>query len=141
MKVKRSFIGQSIIEFALILPLFILLLTALFDLGRAVLASTTINEAAREGTRYASVQLAGSAAASDSAIESKVRSYFYNIKDFNDNSTITITRTTTDPQKIKIHVKYIFNPVTPGIKSIIGKGKTLTLNAESEMLLAPYARK
>jgi Flp pilus assembly protein TadG len=140
MKDKRMRKGQSALEFALILPLFFLLLTALFDLGRAVLASATINSAVREGTRYAIVQVSGSAAASDSAIESKVRSFFYGINDIDTNSIVTITRTTSDPQKIKIHITYKFNPITPGIKQIIGKGKSLTINAESEMLLAPIAR-
>ena len=43
------------VEFALILPLFILLLVGVFDFGRAVYAYNTINNAAREGGRFAIV--------------------------------------------------------------------------------------
>ncbi|HLE59058.1 MAG TPA: TadE family protein [Candidatus Limnocylindria bacterium] len=43
--------GQTAVEFALILPLFILLLLGIFDLGRAVYAFNTISNAAREGVR------------------------------------------------------------------------------------------
>ena len=47
--------GQSMVEFALILPLFVLLLVGVFDFGRAVYAYNTINNAAREGGRFAIV--------------------------------------------------------------------------------------
>ncbi len=40
------------VEFALILPLAVLIIAGLFDLGRAFFASITITNAAREGARY-----------------------------------------------------------------------------------------
>ena len=43
--------GQSLVEFALVLPLFVLLLVGVFDLGRAFFAYIAISNAAREGTR------------------------------------------------------------------------------------------
>ena len=45
-------LGQSLIEFALILPLFVLIVAGIFDLGRAFYSSITITNAAREGARY-----------------------------------------------------------------------------------------
>lgn len=47
--------GQSLVEFALILPVFILVLVGILDLGRAVYAFNTLNNAAREGSRLAIV--------------------------------------------------------------------------------------
>jgi Flp pilus assembly protein TadG len=47
--------GQATVEFALVLPLLLLLVTGLFDLGRAVWQENTLAYAAREGTRYAMV--------------------------------------------------------------------------------------
>jgi Flp pilus assembly protein TadG len=47
--------GQALVEFALILPVFVLVLVGLFDAGRAVFAATTVNNAAREGARQAIV--------------------------------------------------------------------------------------
>src|SRR4030042_5191220 len=44
--------GQSMVEFALMLPLMALVLVGVFDLGRAFFASITITNAAREGARY-----------------------------------------------------------------------------------------
>lgn len=47
--------GQSLVEFALIIPIFLLVMFGILDLGRAVYASSTLNNAAREGARAAVV--------------------------------------------------------------------------------------
>ena len=52
---RRRARGQTLVELALILPVFILLLAGIFDLGRAVYAASTINNAAREAGRLAIV--------------------------------------------------------------------------------------
>ena len=43
--------GQALVEFALIVPIFLLLLFALVDFGRVVYAQQTITQDAREGAR------------------------------------------------------------------------------------------
>ena len=47
--------GQSLVEFALVIPIFLLLMVSLFDLGRAVFAYNSVTNAAREGARFAAV--------------------------------------------------------------------------------------
>lgn len=47
--------GQSLAEFALVIPIFLLLMVTLFDLGRAVFAYNSVTNAAREGARFAAV--------------------------------------------------------------------------------------
>ena len=47
--------GQAMVEFALVIPIFLLIFVALFDLGRAVFAYNTLTNAAREGVRLAIV--------------------------------------------------------------------------------------
>lgn len=59
MRIKRAgnrSHGQSLVEFALVIPLFLLLLFALIDMGRLVYINNAISEGAREGTRWGSVQ-------------------------------------------------------------------------------------
>lgn len=53
--IRRRDRGQSLVEFSLVLPVFLLLLIALFDLGRGVFAYNTLTNAAREGARMAIV--------------------------------------------------------------------------------------
>lgn len=47
--------GQSLVEFALILPLFLLLFMAIVDFGTAVFTYNSLTNAAREGARLAIV--------------------------------------------------------------------------------------
>lgn len=47
--------GQALVEFALVIPIFILLLVGLFDIGRAVWNYSTVANAAREAVRVAVV--------------------------------------------------------------------------------------
>lgn len=47
--------GQSLLEFALVLPIFFLLLFGAIDLGRVIWAQDNLKAAAREAARYASV--------------------------------------------------------------------------------------
>lgn len=47
--------GQTLVEFALILPIFVLVLVGIFDGGRLVFSYHTVNNAAREGGREATV--------------------------------------------------------------------------------------
>jgi len=53
--VSTSLRGQSLVELALSLPVFLLILFGLFDLGRAVYAFNTISNASRESVRVAIV--------------------------------------------------------------------------------------
>jgi hypothetical protein len=55
MSLHRSERGQSLVEFALILPILILLLVGIFDLGHVVWTNDALSNAAREATRYAIV--------------------------------------------------------------------------------------
>lgn len=47
--------GQTIVEFALAVPVLLLVIIGIFDAGRMVWYSNTLAYAAREGTRYAIV--------------------------------------------------------------------------------------
>jgi Flp pilus assembly protein TadG len=47
--------GQSMVEFALVFPILLLILMGLFDFGRAIVAYNTVSEAARNGARVSIV--------------------------------------------------------------------------------------
>jgi len=52
---RSSIRGQALVEFALVAPIFFLLIFAIIDFGRYVYYVQVINNAAREGARYAIV--------------------------------------------------------------------------------------
>ena len=67
---RRRHNGQSLVEFALVLPIFLLVLFGLIDAGRYVYMSSMLSQAAREGARVAAVEAGwvGSADASCNAV-------------------------------------------------------------------------
>ncbi len=66
--------GVAAVEFAFAFPILILLLVGTFDVGRALWYSSTLDHAAREGARYASLRGAESLyPASDADIQAFVR--------------------------------------------------------------------
>jgi len=51
--------GQSLVEFAFVLPIIVLVIVAFVEIGRAVFAYNTIANAARQGARVAAVNQLG----------------------------------------------------------------------------------
>ncbi|HET8777662.1 MAG TPA: TadE family protein [Candidatus Limnocylindria bacterium] len=54
---RRTSRAQGLVEFALVLPIFLLMLFGIVDLGRYVYMNSTLSQAAREGARLASVEV------------------------------------------------------------------------------------
>ena len=55
-KLRKTEAGQALVEFTMILPIFLLLLFALVDFGRGFYTWLIVTNAAREGARIAAVQ-------------------------------------------------------------------------------------
>jgi hypothetical protein len=53
---RRRSRGQALVEFALVFPIFMLLLFGLIDVGRYVYVTNAFNQAAREAARFGAVQ-------------------------------------------------------------------------------------
>jgi len=53
---RRPTSGQSLVEFALVVPIFLVMLFGLFDAGRYVYMNSVLSQAAREGARLAAVE-------------------------------------------------------------------------------------
>jgi Flp pilus assembly protein TadG len=68
--------GQGIVEFAIVLPVFVFALFGLFDVGRLVYVNSALSQAAREGARVAAAQASwigrsgGACVSTESAITS-----------------------------------------------------------------------
>lgn len=53
---RRRSRGQALVEFALVVPIFFLLLFGFIDIARYVYTTTAYGQAAREGARYGAVE-------------------------------------------------------------------------------------
>jgi hypothetical protein len=159
MKSHRKNPGQSLIEFALLLPLLLVVVMALFDIGRAIFHYSILNTAVREGTRFAIVQsncdyrefpcacdgdyldsypldCTDAESTANTNICNEVIGKLYDISALAD-STITIDHAVsgTDDPMIIIDIDYLFEPITPGI-NLIGD---MTMHVSSQMILTPLA--
>jgi Flp pilus assembly protein TadG len=125
--------GQTLVEFALVIPLFVLLLFGIVDFGRAVLASNSISNAAREGARTAIVnqrvsdiqtRVVDEATGVQLAASSDVRIAFR--KDSDPNNVTNVCRNQAGaavPQVgcvAVVTVRTIYQAATPVIGNLVG---------------------
>jgi len=60
--------GQTLAEFALVLPVMLLIMCAIFEFGRAVMTLNVVTGAAREGVRVGAISSSGFSQARQAAI-------------------------------------------------------------------------
>jgi len=106
--------GQSIVEFALVLPVLLLILMGIVEFGRLLETTNVLTSAAREGVRVAAVS------APD---VSQVNNAAQNILTANNisNSTITVNGPNTN-REVSVTVQITYVPLTgsfiPGLGSL-----------------------
>jgi Flp pilus assembly protein TadG len=110
----RSQRGAAAAEFALILPLFLLMVVGAIDFGRAFWAKNTLANVAREATRYASVR---SVKSKDPATPEKVAGKVFGVTGPLDPETVHV-QTTWEPSNspgatVRVDVSYTFEPILP----------------------------
>ncbi len=133
--------GQGLTEFALVIPIFLLIVVALFDLGRAVFAYNTLTNAAREGARIAIVNQY------TPTIVSRAKSQT-NIVELDDPSvSVTFWNVGTDGNPdiskgqcnnrvavgclVVVQFEATYRPITPFISNILfGNGVTFTATSQ-----------
>jgi len=121
---KFSKKGQTLVEFALIIPAFILLVMFIFDVGRAVYDYSVLYNAVREGARVAAVgetdanTIKGIVVSRAYGIDLKVSNIAVNWS----GGIVTLT------------ANYEYNPVTPIVAALM-PGGDLDLHVETSMRL------
>jgi len=128
--------GQSLVEFALVLPIFLLVLFAIVDFGMAFHAWITVTNSAREGGRLGSVH------ASAAAIQQRVR----DTADTLNQDDLSVTVTNADDQggqpgeSVVVDVSYSYSLITPlaDLLQLVSGGhidNTFTLDSVGDMRL------
>lgn len=125
--------GQSLVEFALVVPVFLLIAFGIFDFGLAFDASLTISNAAREGAR------SGVTVPNSAAITTRVRDVAGRLND--SNLTVTVSCKTaagaacpgglagaTSGTTIVVIVGYTYRMITP-----IAFGTTIPISSTAQM--------
>jgi Flp pilus assembly protein TadG len=132
----RRAAGQSLVEFALVFPVLIILLIAIFDLGRLVFAYNDITNAAREGARVGIINQ--TTATIKSEVVSQATSLGLVAADVtvtyadadNPSSPCSSNPPTTLECLVVVTVAYDWQAITPIIGNIVGP---ITVTSISEM--------
>ncbi len=122
---SRAWRGDGLVEFALMLPVLILLVMGILDLGRAVYAYSAISNAAREAARQGIINPNNPDLLMDVA-----RQWSIGLDD--DNLEIAPDYD-EGAGTIQVTVSYRFYPVTPLVSRIISGQGYLTLTTRSRM--------
>ena len=128
--------GQTLVEFALVLPIFLLVLFAIVDFGMAFHAWLTVTNSAREGARLGSVH------ATSAEIEQRVRT----TADTLEQANLAVTVTNAEDQggqpgeSVVVDVSYSYSLMTPlaDLLNLVSGGviaDTLTLDSAADMRL------
>ena len=122
MNKKRIFpeSGQELVEFALVMMIFLVTLMVIFDLGRVTYFYSAIHNAVREGARY------GVTDQNVANIQNLTREKAVGLEI---TPIVTITEET-----VQVSVEYEFLPVTP-ILSILTQKNSLTLHSQATMYI------
>ena len=127
--------GQSLVEFALLVPIFLILIFAIVDFGMGFYSWITITNAAREGARLGAVQ------ATQQDIEDRVWDSADNLPNAATNMTVTVQGFQGQPgDSVVVQVDYDYDLITPLaglVQFATGNafGSTLTLSSTADMRL------
>lgn len=124
--------GQTLVEFAILLPVLLFISIVIIDLGRAVYYYSAIHNAAREGVRYGIIYPNDADGMRNTTIE-----YAFGL---GLSGVDVIFAGLGDPQYIddfpnptvKVSVEYAFTPATPLVSNLLPDGK-ITLKSEAVM--------
>jgi PKD repeat protein len=141
--------GQSLVELALIAPVFILLLLTAIDLGRLLYSQIVISNAAKEGALVASQggTYQNNSPCSDTntvmcGVLTEAKGGFVEVE----QARVTLTPATCvkdaqyppgGPPNVSVEVTAPFRVVTPIIGSIIGSNLVLHATADAQCLVVP----
>jgi len=130
---KRGERGQGLVEFVLVLPIFLLLVFSIMDFGMGFHAWLTVTNSAREGARLGAVR------GTQAQIVQKVQDTSTSLD--KSKMTITVTNAQGSPGgSVVVDVKYDYSLITPldKILGIVSGGKvgpTLKFDSKADMRL------
>jgi Flp pilus assembly protein TadG len=110
--------GQTLVEFALLLPILLLLAVVIFDFGRAVYYYSTIHNAAREGARYGVIH-----PKDDTGMIAMAEDYAIGIDNIKVDASWADSEKIgkNDTYSVSVTVRYCFTPVTPLVEIFVPK--------------------
>jgi Flp pilus assembly protein TadG len=124
--------GQSLVEFAITLPIFFMLVFGVIDGGRLAFTVVTLDYAVQEGARYAALPSTGSTSAVQDYVVANAN--FLNVAagsvDVQVNSGAKAYTARINGDRLTVTTSYTYQPI---ITSMFGLGFNVSLNARSDV--------
>jgi Flp pilus assembly protein TadG len=131
---RRRQRGQSLVEFALILPIFMILFLGVVEFGWALRAYVVEQNAAREGARYWALNgNPGSCDPIGTAVTNKAPTLSGMSTSYKIGPTTTTTCAATSPNDVTVTATYTYNFITPLGGFLSGVAGPLTMNSSATM--------
>ena len=103
--------GQDLLEYALVLPIVLLILMSILDLGRVVYVYSSLHNSVRDGARYGIINPTDAA-----GIEALVRTKAVGL----DLVDLTVVVAQPDSETIRVGATYLFPVVSPIVSVMVG---------------------
>jgi Flp pilus assembly protein TadG len=126
----RSERAQAALEFALAVPVLLMLILGVLDAGRVVVANVSLNNAAREGARYAAMHVYDGTCGSANC-QTEARTIVNNVSLGVDSTDIGMTVSLSPSNIVAVALSYPFHAISPLIGATLG---TVNVTANSTML-------
>jgi Flp pilus assembly protein TadG len=128
--------GQGLVEFALVVPLFLLLLFGMVEFGRAWMTRNILTGAAREAVRRAAVQV--DFATSDNVARQRVMEVLNSAGIGVPPAVVTVNSFDLPEPTLEVIVNYPFPVIVGGFFGWTGPGGTIMLSSRTSMRRERY---
>lgn len=130
MEYKRKEKGQSLVEFVLILPVLLIILAGVLDLGRLYFAYVAVTDAAAEGAAYAAIYPDDS-----DGVKDRAQAASGGLVEIEEN-LVHVSPIVTPGDPITVTVSYTFTLATPFISAMVPDGVLMLRAVATEAILA-----
>ena len=139
--------GQSLIEFAFVFPLILLIIILFIEFGRIVYYHSALYNAVREGTRYAIANQFPNSTERALGIQQKVVDYAIalpivldDVSVYCERDPLDLVKDRVDPcnEYVTVSAQIEIEPMVAFLAQIFGDDNTFNITAESTMQMTPY---
>ena len=123
--------GQDLVEYALILPLFLFLVLSFIEISVLFFSYVTVSNAAREGARVATA--VASSSCDQTCVDNRARAAALELTTGLPNNSIQVNITHPDPFVVNVEVRYRADLLTRMVVDALGGQGFLTLSSSSTM--------
>ncbi len=125
-KLKKDESGQAMVEAALVIPIFIVILCGILDFGWIFSNQLMVNNCSREGARYAIVR------SDESDMAAQVISHVKAVSSLGDPNDITVSVSTTGDGDVNVTVVRSLPVLTP-IAGVFTQGQVIPITSSTIM--------